>query len=380
MQVSDAGQLMRSTLQATKILTELRGMVPIMRTDAELDVNAWLKRREAMEDLDEDLFEEAANTFVAELLDHDNKRLILGRVEESRRQRAFKKKQTKAKTRAPNRRRRRVDEDDEETTQDTQPADEEDDNEPEEIATLDGIGTGLHMHGNVYVIDRLTSNHKEFLPHLYPLVFGCMLPHERRPHALLDYRLAIVVHTGQSTKQYTKTLKAAVERLERLRVDRGAAMGLGGDGTDPIPCRIFVILWGSSFHPKTGRCYAEIQKYNVVFNEKQLANKSFVTVEAWSVIELQFDVTEHEDVGAYTVVADISKVPELRTIKAHQFAYIRENDAQARVRDLRVNQVVRIDRTDFDLAGKSHDYRVVVPHNFVLEKHEDNEEGAEEGE
>jgi DNA-directed RNA polymerase subunit H (RpoH/RPB5) len=373
MQVSDAGQLLRSTLQATKILIELRGMVPIMRTDAELDVKAWLKRREALEDLDEDLFEEAANTFVAELLDHDHKRLMLGRVEEVRRQRVFKKKQPKSKSRAAQRRRRTEEDADEEPTP-------EEEDESVEIATLDDVGAGLHMHGNVYVINRLVSNHNEFLPHLYPLVFGCITPPAQRPHALLDYRLAIVVHSGRSAKIYNETLKTAVESLERLRMERGVMFGYAGDSAALMPCRIFVVLWGAAFHPKTGAGYSAIQAANTAFNKKQVANKNFITVEAWSVVELQFDVTEHEDVGAYTVVNDITTVPELRTVKTHQFAYIRENDAQARVRDLRVNQVVRIDRTDFDLAGKSHDYRVVVPHDFVLEKHDDKEDGAEEAE
>ena len=371
MQVSDAGKLLRSTLQASKFLMTYRGMQPLMNTRDELDVASWLKRREALEDMDEELFDEIAHTFVAEMLEHDHKHLMLDRVVAAREKRAAKKKAKAKKSR------RRRNSDDEEASAD----DDDDDEAPEEIPSLDGLKSGLHMQGKIYSIPRLVGNYAEFMPHLYPLVFGCASTPDKRRHNKLDYRLALLVHTGRSMKEYKMTLKKVVDRLHRLRLKLGGEFGFEGAAAATMPCRIVVVLWGAPFHPKSGKLYDGVQKSILEFNAAQVACNSNVTVEAWSVVELQYDVTEHEDVGrAYTVIDDPSAVPELRTIKNHQFAYIRVNEPQARARDLRIDQLVRVDRSDFDMAGQSHDYRVVVPGTYVLESTGDNDEEVDEGE
>lgn len=366
MQVSDAGMLMRATLQASKILIEYRGMMPLTRSDNELDVRPWLARRSAIEELDEELYEEVANTFVAELLDHQHKQVVLGRIADARtrRKNARKpKKKTKKKAAKRKSRKRHIDSDEEEEEQEEPDDDdalsEEDDDEHREI--LDGGQYVIRMQGETYAIHRLISDYQQFMPHLYPLVFGCVTPSERRPHPMLDYRLAAIVHTGRDVKTVNATLKSIIVRIDRLRAERSSVFGFDAARATSMPCRVVVVLWGSSFFPKTGKSYNMIRngvkQLNIAQRESGGGN---ITFEAYSVLELQTDIGEHEDVGSYEVVRDPSVVPELRTVKPHQFPYMRDSEPQAKLRDYRPGQIVRVTRRDFDMGGITHCYRIVV--------------------
>lgn len=368
MQVSDAGMLMRATLQASKILIEYRGMMPLMRSANELDVRPWLARRSAIEELDEELYEEVANTFVAEMLDHQHKQVVLGRIADARARRVSAKKKKKpkkkkSKARAGRKRRTAADEDDDEEEEDEEEEepdeDDESDDQPQEV--LDGGQYVIRMQGETYAIHRLVSDYQQFMPHLYPLVFGCVTPSERRPHPLLDYRLAVIVHTGRDVKTVNATLKSIIVRIDRLRTERSHVFGFDAAHAANMPCRVLVVLWGSSFFPKTGKSYNMIRngvkQLNVAQREPGGGN---ITFEAYSVLELQTDIGEHEDVSTYEVVRDPGAVPELRTIKPHQFPYMRDAEPQAKLRDYRPGQVVRITRRDFDMGGITHCYRIVV--------------------
>jgi hypothetical protein len=360
MQVSDAGRLMRSTLQAAKILIELRGMHPLLGGSSELDIDKWLPRRAALEQLDVELFEEVANTFVAELLDHAHKQVVLGRVAASRQQRERKlaKKKPGARMTAAARRRAHAELEQAE-------ADEAAQEEETLAATQDAV---VRMQGNVYSIKRLVSDFQEFVPHLYPLLFTGRPPPDR-PHARLDYRLAAIVHTGNTVKAFNATLKSVLERIDRVRHERATQFGYTSASAKSMPCRIMLVLWGAAFHPKSGRSYNIVRNGIAVLNAKQREADSNITFEMFSVVELQYDAAAHQDVGRTSVVA--APLRELRTVKEHQFAYMRDTDVQARLHDYSVGQIIRADRTDFDLAGRSYDYRVVVPHDHVLEKPSD---------
>lgn len=359
MQVSDAGMLLRSTLQASKILIQLRGMIPLTRGKDEVDVRQWLQRRDVIEDLDEELFEHVAHSFVALMLEHDKKNAVMGKVVASTKK-SDKKLPAKrgrggsAAGRGRGRRRPR-----EESV--------DDDNDDEEVPEVEAAPGALRIDDNDYVISKLTAHHREFLPHLYPLVFGALVSPDRRPHAMLDYPLAAIVHTGRDVKTVKLVLKKMMARMHKLRVERAALFGYTSETAPYMPCRLLLVLWGNKFHPKTGSSYNPVRLAIAELNALERASGNNITTEMYSVTELNCDVAAHEDAGQYTVINDPSSVRELKTIKPHQYAYIRENDPQAKLRDLRIGQVVRIDRKDFDLGGKSHDYRVVVSHDHVLE-------------
>lgn len=378
MQVSDAGALMRATLHASNILIKHRGMSPMLRGFNEMDVRKWLERREALEDLDEEVFEQVANVFVAEMVDHKHKNVMLGRVAAERQRqelRIKKREERQQQAGRPARRRARAEIEEANDDDDESSAHEQPHSGSEQALAEEN---GIHMDGKVFSIKRLVSDYHEFLPHLYPLVFSCTTPAAQRPHALLDYNLAFIVHTGRDVKTCKATLKAVIEQVVRLRIEKAATLRYDVANVHKMPCRIMLVLWGSSFHPATGKSYNAMRSELGRMNEKQCApDGTNITMEMFSVTELQYDVTTHEDAAKYEVVNDPRSVPELRTIKEHQFSYIRQYDAQAMVLDLRIGQVVRELRTDFELGGRTHDYRIVVPQNYVLEKmaSDNNDEG-----
>ena len=144
-----------------------------------------------------------------------------------------------------------------------------------------------------------------------------------------------------------------------------------------MPCRILLVLWGDSFLPKADS-YKSVARRVLAMNREARKSGTNITLEAYSVLELQSDLTQHDDVGHYEVVRDPASVPELRTIAAHQFAYLRDTDAQARLRDFRPGQIVRITRRDFLLGGISIDYRHVVAYDLLLATRETGDAAAEE--
>lgn len=69
MQVDDAGQYLRSTLNALHYLVNLRGMQQLVRA-ADTDVHKWLQRRNQFERLEEPVFCKVARHFVVVSLRH----------------------------------------------------------------------------------------------------------------------------------------------------------------------------------------------------------------------------------------------------------------------------------------------------------------------
>lgn len=356
MQVCDAGQLLRGTLQAAHILMNLRGMTPLTLGVSEVDVRQWLERREAFEDLDEDLFVEVAHTFVAELLNHESR-------ERTRGVRDIRAKWLGGRGRggrACGRRRTHAE------------AEEQDEEEVEQEMQSRGEII-IKMPGNVYSIKRLESDYREFVPHLYPLFFNCVRPAAERKNPAHDYRLAAIVHTGETVKACNARIKDALERVDRLRHMRATALGFTGESAKSLPCRIMLIVWGSTFHPKA-KSYNVVRRGIEAMNAKQRERGTHISLELWSIVELQYNAEEHEDVSRYTLITNPATVRELSTVQSHQFSYMRTNDTHVRLHDFRVGQLVRVDRTDFELGGKTYDYRMVVPHDYLLEQVGDAEE------
>jgi DNA-directed RNA polymerase subunit H (RpoH/RPB5) len=126
-----------------------------------------------------------------------------------------------------------------------------------------------------------------------------------------------------------------------------------------VRTRVILVLWGTPFHPSTGKSTKLFQTRLVALNA-QSADKN-LSFASFSVDELLYDATDHEDVARVEIVTDRAAHPRLRHTKDFQLPYIRVSDPQARIRDLRVGQIIKVHRQDFALGGESVDYRVVVP-------------------
>ena len=326
---------MRATLQAAKIMTELRGLSPLGVRFCDLNIVEWLKRRDTLEQLDEELFDDTAYMFVAEMLDHAHRGAMLSRARELRKSRKASGKRKKRGAHCDS------DNEHEET--------DDDDNEPTQTENGRYV---VRTHTNRYEIGKLISDPSQFVPNLYPLVFGTSAPQAQRPHDKLDYRHAMVVHAGMTMKEFNKCLCRAVLQVDDLRKKCNLE--------ETAHVRIFFIMWGGTFDPRTGKSYNLLARSVRTFNQSQQEKSSGISIEAFSVVELQYDVTEHQHASKCTVV-DPTKILALRTIAKHQYRYLHDTDPQARARDLRVGQVVRVERPD-----KTIDYVVVVPYDSVI--------------
>lgn len=374
---------MRSTLQAAHIMVNLRGMTPLSSGGDDIPLSLWLEQREMIESLEEQVFEDTASIFAMQMLYYDNKHVLLERVDELvPKQKKKKKKKKKAKSKRGSRKRRvgdvASDDDDDGVHTSSSSSDDEDHegaNASKQITEEKG-GYVLHSNGNVYSISRMLSSVSEFVPHLCPLVFGCIKPLERRPHMLLTYPLAVVVHIDEGVAAVNLAVKNILTRLAVVRRERASMFGYTDANADVMPCRVMLILWGAGFAPKNGRQYKSLRANIASINRAQRDSGNNITFEMFSVIELQADLSKHEDAGTYEAIADPSTVPELSTIKSHQFRYLRDTDRVARLYDFQPGQIVRALREDFELGGTTYDYYVVVAHDRLLEARDDDDGGG----
>lgn len=348
MQVSPPGCAMRATLHAANMLMQWRGLTPLANKHCDIDIAAWVQRRETIEELDDDLFESTAYIFVAETIDHRHRDAFLSRTADVRKA-AAKKKAARKRGKKRNQ--------DEEHEDDEGDGDASDDGEA--IQTPEGQFV-VRTHANRYELKKLICDATQFVSQLYPLCFSCSVPQEQRPHIGLEYRHAMIVHAGFSMKEFNLRLRRIVQDVDEFRKKCVAVEKLAPESVEKLPVRLFFIVWGAAFNPRTGSQFKVLQRSVRKFNISQAENSTGISIEAHSVVELQFDVTQHEHAGAYTVV-NPATIPALRTIALHQFRYLHDTDPQARVRDLRVGQVVRIDR-----ANASVEYVVVVPYDSVI--------------
>lgn len=316
MQVADHEQLMRATLRAARILVEFRGMQPISVPGYDIDLQAWLQRADSIELLDAMAHHDVARAFFVEMLSHaaraalipdsDTEPVPLDAETTARAYRA-------ATQRAPKRQ-------------------------------------GFVCGGQICIPERLLSNHSLFLSKLHPIAF--VATDDARPHAALNYRLALVVHAGPRLAIAKQTILGGLERLRRLR--RAHADLLGSPET--VHARLFVIIWRDKFHPRFGEQRTNLQTAVAKLAASVAAER--LTLEVHNVIELQYDATRNARVPRHTAV-DRATEPGIATIRDAEFRTILIDDVQVRLHDFAVGQIIRIDRNDLELGGDELTYNMV---------------------
>lgn len=316
MQVSDCEQLMRATLTAARILTVLRGMHPVGAAGIDIDIGKWLQRSAFIEDLGEHAHADMARAFFIEMLAHATKDLA-NRAADA----AVSEEPSDAAVRR--------------AAQSTTPAHQ-----------------ALCMGTETCLPDRLLRYFELFILRLQPLTF--IAPSGMvRPHPMLDYRIALVIHTGLRLATINSSITTGLDRLRKLRARHAALIG-GGD--DNCSCRLFVIVWREEFHPIHGKQTTRLT--NVIQEINKTIAKEHLSIEVYNVIELQYDATQHELVPLHTVV-DMATEPGLKTIAPAEFPTLYADDPQAKLHDFRPGQIVRIERRDVELGYDELYYRMV---------------------
>lgn len=372
---SPAGKLMRSTLVLAQALREHHAMRQLRSgraVDSELDLTPWLARMEQLEALDEAMHEIQARTFLVRMLDHDGKRALMSRdyeaeLKKKKEAAVKKKKQRKKKKTARAAKRSRASREQEEEEEEAAQDEEAEDGEPLNEYTDDEIARVVNeqraqlvtIKGRQYVLRSLLEDPANFLDHVHPLLFVCTRPPERRPNPAHETHITIVLHCGMATAEVQKRIKWCIGAVGRVR--EGVRSRFGLDSAEQVCTRVVLVLWGTPFHPSTGKSTKLFRTRVRALNEQFAAiNLSFAS---FAVDELLYDATEHDDVAAVEIVTDRSAHPRLRYTKDFELPYIRVTDPQARIRDLRVGQIIKVHRRDFALGGESCDYRVVVDAN-----------------
>lgn len=318
MQVSDCEQLMRSTLRAADILGRLRGMHHVGIDGVDIDLPAWLKRAPYIELLDEHAHLDVARAFLADMLSHATKSVLFDAPVD-----AHVTPESEAGARAARAARS---------------------SRPEHQAIVVG--------GEVQMLDRLMQNYGRFISRVHPLVF--VAPQGSvRPHAGLDYRLALVVHCGKRQALVSKCIAESLDRLRHLRRTHAESLG----GAD-CPARLFLIVWRDEFNPTYGGRSASKLRTELREISEKVAHER-LTIEAHNVIELQYDATVNKRVPRHTAVANRASEPGIATIADAQFPSLLLSDPQTRLHDFRLGQIIRIERHDIELGYDEIDYRIV---------------------
>lgn len=326
MQVSDCEQLMRATLRAARILCTLRGMHHIGIDGVDINIDAWLARADSIELLDENAHKDVARAFFVDMLSHATKSVLFG-IEASRHAEPLTPtSETGARTR-----RRAAS------------------SAPERQA--------IALPDEIVLPDRLLRYYNRFIAHLHPLVF---IAHGDavRPHARLDYRLALVVHCGQRLQLIKKTITESLQLLRELRTTHADSLG----GAD-CPARLFVIVWRDQFHPLYGEQTQTTKLYNDVRDIGVGVASEHLSIELHNVLELQYDAVHHERVPRHVAVERATE-PGIATISDAQFPTLLLSDPQTKLHDFRVGQIIRIERRDIELGCDEIAYRIVRTHHL----------------
>jgi len=365
MQVDDPGQFMRATLQAAHYLVALRGMAQLVRA-GDTDLRGWLARRERIERLEEPLFVEAARHFVALCVRHERRTEF---VPPAKRRAAGRRKTRRRKRSGRGRRPAVVDDesDDEDGAGGGGGGDEDSEERDERRARAWAVRKSgsesdtrqqlVAVDGRQCLIERLCDSMREFVPRVEPFLFGSNAPLEQRVHAAADYHLVALMHTGFSSAETTRALNRGIEFLNAQREAKKAAFG----ATDArhVRTHLFVVLWGDIFHPVRGSRYRHVQREMRVLNDRY-AESHAITFEAWSAVELQFDVTKHERVPTHTALADPTADSRVASIPVEDHRRLLDTDPQARAHGFRAGQLLCFERADIKLAGRTTGYAAVV--------------------
>jgi hypothetical protein len=330
MQVCDAGRALRATLNAASFLIELRGYTQLRPDESTLDIAKLLARRETIEALEPELFKVVAESFVCGSLRHAARRKF-------------------AYTGASGRRRNsnNADVDDSETVDAS-------------LARRVRVSGGwrlqaIRVGAQVMVASQLVKSAAAFSDALEPYIFENRRPLAERTHAALDYDLALLVHTGLTMAQTNRAIECAIRYSVKLREDHAERMGVAKIGV-----RVFLVLWGDTFHPTRGTQYRTLQRDVGQMNDLY-SGETGVSLEAWSVFELQYDATKHHLAPQFTALNDAEASAEraLRNVSRTDHRQMLDSDVQARARGFDVGQLVAVDRCDLGLGGHSRSYVVV---------------------
>ena len=389
---SDASKMWRATMNIVNMMETHRGLKPMRQDGDEIDLNAWFQRAERIDVLDERTHELVVRSFVAQMIVHDGAERLLSLPREisgrsrsvdkggggggNKHKRAVKKAritQTKNKS---------------EKAGDAVVGKENvDGSGSEEVGLTEkmidyeeerGKTRHVKINGRNYKLAGVLDSSTQFLKLIHAVGFFTQNPVRKPAHC--EYRMAAVLHADQfggvaknSLRTRLRALMRALElwriklarycnyRLEKCAPDSGDGVSDNNENEKEwLQCRIFIVGWGDTFHPNGGRSYKTLHTRVRQWNEAARKDNSPYTYEAWSVHELLFDPTDHVDVGAVTIVDNLKTEPNMQHCLPGQLPYMHDNDMQARVRDLRPNQVVKCERRDMALGGISHEYRVVV--------------------
>ena len=318
MEVTDCEQLMRATLRAYSILKHLRGMHHVGIEGVDIDLDAWLARADSIEMLDEFAHRDVARAFFTDMLSHATKAAIFGPTDARHQIGATDAKAQRQAARAAN----------------------------SHVESRQGIV----IEGKVELLDHLMRSYSNFILRMHPLVFIAPEGAER-PHARLDYRLAMLVHCGTRMASIKQTILASLDALRKLRAARAPLLG----GVD-CPARLFLVVWRDDYHPCHGK---QRTKLRTTIDEvaRKVAPEN-ISIEYHTSIELQYDATRNERVPRHIAV-ERTTVPGIATISDAEFPALLLDDVQAKLHDFRVGQIIQIQRRDIENGLDEVDYRIV---------------------
>jgi DNA-directed RNA polymerase subunit H (RpoH/RPB5) len=179
-----------------------------------------------------------------------------------------------------------------------------------------------------------------------------------RPNPAVDYSWAVVVHGGIRAQQLRQQLQRCVSLVQKLREQTAPRQGF--DDPTQLKVRIVLVAWGVAYHPVQGAGITRLRATIRDLTVKAAENGDGISYELFSVHELLFDATDHVDVASVEVVRDTSLHRCLRHVKPYELPYIKQSDIQARLRDLRPGQIVRVERRDLALGGLTEEFRYVI--------------------
>lgn len=221
----------------------------------------------------------------------------------------------------------------------------------------------LSIDGAVLRLERVCASAREFVPRSEPLLLGSNVALERRVHEAADYHIVLLVHTGFTTAQVNKARQRAQTLVSSERQKRARAFGATPAAANrQLRAHVFFVLWGKDFHPQSGQHYKRVQRTLRALNDNSVKTDN-VIYEAWSVHELQFDVTDQERVPTHRALTReqaIACEPLLGKIPLSEHRRILDTDPQARAHGFRAGQLLRIERADIKLAGRAVSYAAVA--------------------
>ena len=330
-----------------RVLCKMRGMTPAARTDDELKLSQWLAKLDRIEEVDEETHDLMARTFLVRALDHDGKRALLS------------KEHKKPKTKASKKKRSRDDDESDDEEEEEEFVNPGHDYTDAELIALDRTRKVVSLNNKLYTQRAVLSNCEQFLKHLHPMLFMQLNQDTSQlPNPAIDYQWAVLLHAGTRAQNVRKQLTRCVTLVQKLREVAADRQQL--DSPTQLKVRIVMVAWGSTYHPVKGLNIKRLRALMHDMSAKAAKEGDGISYEVFSVHELLFDATDHVDVGPVQVVRDMKQYRCLRHTKPHELPYIKRTDIQARLRDLRPGQVVRVERHDFALGGITEEFRYVI--------------------